>query len=48
MREIEFAYATDEQGMTSFRVELPLKNARAWRHVAADGQMGCLKQLGFS
>lgn len=45
MREIEFAYATDERGMMSFRVELPLKNARAWHHAAADGQMGCLMRL---
>lgn len=46
MREVEFAYATDERGLMSFRVSLPLdKNATAWKLAAADGQMGCLVKL---
>ena len=45
MRELEFAYATDQQGMMSFRVYLPLRNAQEWRYAAADGQMGSLIRL---
>ena len=46
MREVEFGYATNSQGMMSFRVELPLKNARQWdKAAAADGQMGCIMKM---
>lgn len=46
MRDTEFAYATDKQGMMSFRVGLPLDTrARDWQVAAADGQMGCLVKL---
>ncbi|MCX7012657.1 MAG: GH116 family glycosyl-hydrolase [Candidatus Sumerlaeota bacterium] len=45
MREIEFLHATDERGLMSFRVQLPLARARQWRTAAADGQMGCLMKL---
>jgi uncharacterized protein (DUF608 family) len=46
MREIEFAYGTDENGLMSFRVQLPLdRNPREWALAAADGQMGCLIKL---
>lgn len=45
MREVEFAHATDEQGMMCFRVNLPLDRAKEWKHAAADGQMGCLMRL---
>ena len=45
MREIEFAHATDEDGLMSFRVQLPLERAREHGRAAADGQMGCLMKL---
>ncbi|MET7278000.1 GH116 family glycosyl-hydrolase [Kribbella sp. NPDC005582] len=45
LREVEFAHATDEQGLMSFRVGLPLQEAQDWRVAAADGQLGCLVKL---
>ncbi|NUR88410.1 MAG: hypothetical protein HOY71_30345, partial [Nonomuraea sp.] len=46
MREVEFAHATDEHGLMSFRVGLPLETrAREFRTAAADGQFGCLVKL---
>ncbi len=46
LREVEFAHATDDQGLMSFRVGLPLEtNAQDWRVAAADGQLGCLVKL---
>lgn len=46
LREVEFAQATDENGLMSFRVGLPLESsARDWRVAAADGQLGCLVKL---
>lgn len=45
MREVEFAHATDERGLMSFRVLLPLRRAREWNLAAADGQMGCIMKL---
>ena len=46
LREVEFGHATDEQGLMSFRVGLPLKtSARDWRVAAADGQLGSLVKL---
>ena len=46
MREVEFAHATDDQGLMSFRVGLPLEtSATDWRVAAADGQLGCLVKL---
>jgi non-lysosomal glucosylceramidase len=43
MREVEFAFATDDAGAMSFRVGLPLDpRARAVDKTAADGQMGCI------
>jgi uncharacterized protein (DUF608 family) len=45
MREVEFAHATDERGLMSFRVNLPLEHAREWGLAAADGQMGCIMKL---
>ncbi|HEY8457405.1 MAG TPA: GH116 family glycosyl-hydrolase [Actinopolymorphaceae bacterium] len=46
MREIEFCYATADDGRMSFRIPLPLERAREehWT-AAADGQMGCLVKL---
>ncbi|MFK4082721.1 GH116 family glycosyl-hydrolase [Kribbella sp. NPDC020789] len=46
LREVEFAHATDDQGLMSFRVGLPLEtSAQDWRVAAADGQLGCLVKL---
>ncbi|MFF0339789.1 GH116 family glycosyl-hydrolase [Kribbella sp. NPDC004875] len=46
LREIEFGHATDENGLMSFRVGLPLEtNASDWKVAAADGQLGCLVKL---
>ena len=46
MREVEFAHATDERGLMSFRVGLPLADrAHEWGWAAADGQLGCLVKL---
>ncbi|HBY61813.1 MAG TPA: hypothetical protein DEH78_18485, partial [Solibacterales bacterium] len=42
MREVEFAHATGEEGLMSFRVHLPLERARQFDKGAADGQMGCV------
>ena len=42
MREIEYAHATDADGLMSFRVTLPLERAREFGKAAADGQMGCV------
>jgi len=46
MREVEFNHSVDmETGLMSFRVGLPLNNAREFKYAAADGQMGCLMKL---
>ena len=45
MREVEFAQATDENGLMSFRVWLPLARARNFNRAAADGQMGCVMKM---
>jgi uncharacterized protein (DUF608 family) len=45
MREVEFGYATDTVGLMSFRVGLPLKNARSMKVAAADGQMGTIMKF---
>lgn len=45
MREIEFAHATDAQGLMSFRVNLPLSRATSQGRAAADGQMGCIMKI---
>ena len=45
MREIEFMQATDEEGLMSFRVHLPIERARDWGKAAADGQMGCIMKI---
>ena len=42
MREIEYAHATDVNGLMSFRVTLPLDRAQEFGKAAADGQMGCV------
>ncbi|HEX5504768.1 MAG TPA: GH116 family glycosyl-hydrolase [Thermomicrobiales bacterium] len=45
MREVEFLHATRDDGLMSFRVDLPLSRARDWDLAAADGQLGCLMKL---
>ena len=45
MREVEFAHATRDDGLMSFRVHLPLARATEQSLAAADGQMGCLIKL---
>ncbi len=45
MREVEFAHATNDDGLMSFRVNLPLERAQDYGKAAADGQMGCLMKL---
>ncbi|TDD62995.1 hypothetical protein E1263_01415 [Kribbella antibiotica] len=46
LREVEFAHATDDRGLMSFRVGLPLEtSAQDFRVAAADGQLGCLVKL---
>ncbi len=45
MREVEYAYATDDIGLMSFRAYLPLDSAQLWGKAAADGQMGCIMKF---
>jgi non-lysosomal glucosylceramidase len=42
MREVEYAHATDADGLMSFRVTLPIERAQEFGKAAADGQMGCV------
>ncbi len=43
MREVEFGYATNDRGLMSYRIHLPLEtNATSFGLAAADGQMGCI------
>jgi uncharacterized protein (DUF608 family) len=44
-RETQYELATDDTGLMSFRVGLPIERARAWGVAAADGQMACLVHL---
>ncbi len=45
MREVEFGYATKDNGAISFRANLPLSAATSWGGVAADGQMGTIMKM---
>jgi len=45
LREVEFNCCTDERGLMSFRVTLPIARASEWKCAAADGQLGCLLKL---
>jgi non-lysosomal glucosylceramidase len=45
MRETEFLEATNDQGLMSFRVRLPIARAREYGKAAADGQMGCIMKV---
>ena len=42
MREVEFTHATNDDGMMSFRVGLPIGRAKSFGKAAADGQLGCI------
>ncbi len=41
-RRLEFLHATDERGLMSFRINLPLHRAQEFGKAAADGQMGSI------
>ncbi|HOX39264.1 MAG TPA: GH116 family glycosyl-hydrolase [Candidatus Brocadiia bacterium] len=45
MRDTEFAHATDDNGLMSFRVHLPIARAKEFALAAADGQMGTIMRL---
>ncbi|MCE5278769.1 MAG: GH116 family glycosyl-hydrolase [Planctomycetaceae bacterium] len=45
MRDVEFAHATNADGLMSFRVNLPLQRATETAWGAADGQMGCIMKM---
>lgn len=45
MRDVEFNYATNANGLMNFRAALPLSEAAKGSSAAADGQMGCLMKL---
>ena len=42
MRDVEFNYATRDNGLMNFRAQLPLSEAAKWESPAADGQMGTI------
>ena len=45
MRDVEFNYATKENGLMNFRASLPLNEANKGNSAAADGQMGCIMKI---
>jgi non-lysosomal glucosylceramidase len=45
MREVEFGQCTDEGGLMSFRVNLPVERAQKFARAAADGQMGTIMKM---
>jgi len=45
MREVEFDFATSDDGLMSFRVGLPLSRGQEFGKAAADGQMGCILKM---
>lgn len=45
MRDVEFRYATKENGLMNFRAVLPLSEANKGNGSAADGQMGCIMKV---
>lgn len=45
MRDVEFNYATKENGLMNFRAALPLSEASKGNAAAADGQMGCVMKF---
>jgi len=45
MRDVEYGYATDDEGLMSFRVYLPLSEGQTQGKAAADGQMGSIMKF---
>lgn len=45
MRDVEFNYATKDNGLMNFRAALPLVKAANGNAAAADGQMGCILKI---
>ena len=45
MRDVEFNYATKDNGLMNFRADLPLTEAAKRSAPAADGQMGCVMKM---
>lgn len=45
MRDVEFNYATKENGLMNFRADLPLSEAARGNSAAADGQIGCIMKF---
>lgn len=45
MRDVEFNYATKDNGLMNFRASLPLSEAAKGNSAAADGQMGCIMKI---
>lgn len=45
MRKVEFGYSTQENGLMSFRTNLPLSKSTGWSLAAADGQMGTIMKM---
>ena len=45
MRDVEFNYATKENGLMNFRADLPVSEAAKRNSPAADGQMGCVMKM---
>ena len=45
MRDVEFNYATKDNGLMNFRAALPLAKAANGNAAAADGQMGCILKI---
>ncbi|HHU96435.1 MAG TPA: hypothetical protein GXX67_04120 [Petrimonas sp.] len=45
MRDVEFNYATREDGLMNFRASLPLSEAANGNSAAADGQMGTIMKM---
>lgn len=45
MRDVEFNYATKDNGLMNFRASLPLSEAAKGSSAAADGQMGCIMKF---
>jgi len=45
MRDTEFSLATNDEGLMSFRVNLPVTRAQEFNKAAADGQLGCIMKI---
>lgn len=44
-RQLEFGHATNDDGVMSFRVSLPIEKANNYAKAAADGQMGTIVKM---